>query len=242
MKRAALPAPANARALASTDSAPELDAVLAGDSSAWRQFVKYYDARLRIVVRNAAEDTETFSSADVDDVLGDFWLAAVSDDMRMLRAFKPERGAALLTWLAFHVAHVATEHIRRKRKEQNLVPLDEVRRMPASTGASVDDAIRAVVREAITREMRQSLPAVAQPAAVASVAEYVSADRAAQIAGVRPATIREWVSQKRLPGHRAGRLLRIRTDELHCFLSGGSEKASVVDIEARRRRALARLR
>jgi hypothetical protein len=95
---------------------PDLAPVLAGDASAWTRFVAYYESRLRAVVRQAADHIEAFSNTDVDDVLRDFWFAAVADDMRMLRAFKPERGAALLTWLTFHVAHIASEHIRRKAK------------------------------------------------------------------------------------------------------------------------------
>lgn len=184
---------------------------------------------------------EATGVAGLDDVLRDFWFAAVADDMRMLRAFKPERGAALLTWLTFHVAHIASEHIRRKGEEATFVPIDEARHVAAPVQASVDEAIRAVVRDAITREMRQTVKATSQSTLVTS-AEYVSADRAAEIAGVRSATVRQWVSGGKLPGHRAGRLLRIRTDDLHRFLSGGRDTTTVVDIETRRRRALDRLR
>jgi excisionase family DNA binding protein len=220
---------------------PDLAPVLAGDASAWTRFVAYYESRLRAVVRQAADHIEAFSNTDVDDVLRDFWFAAVADDMRMLRAFKPERGAALLTWLTFHVAHIASEHIRRKGEEATFVPLDEARHVAAPVQASVDEAIRAVVRDAITREMRQTVKPTSQSTLVTS-AEYVSADRAAEIAGVRSATVRQWVSGGKLPGHRAGRLLRIRTDDLHRFLSGGRDTTTVVDIETRRRRGLERLR
>lgn len=221
---------------------PDLADVLRGDTAAWRRFVAYYEPRLRALVRDAAEATELFSDADVDDVLGDFWLAVVSDEMRMLRAFKQERGADLLTWLALHISHVAHEQMQKKTAEPTFVPFDETRHGAAPAAATVDEAIRAAVRDAISRELRTA-PSTITPIATASASsEYVSPARAAEIAGVRPATIREWVSRGHLPSHRAGRLMRIRTEDLHAFLARGQERKNVVDIESRRRRALARLR
>lgn len=62
-------------------AAPDLDDVLRGDAAAWRRFVAYYEPRLRALVHDAADATELFSDADVDDVLGEFWLAVVSDEL-----------------------------------------------------------------------------------------------------------------------------------------------------------------
>jgi excisionase family DNA binding protein len=226
----------------SSTDAPDLGDVLRGDASAWRRFIAYYESRLRTLVEDAAEATEMFSDADVDDVLGDFWLAVVADEMRMLRAFKPERGADLLTWLALHVSHVVHEHVRKKGDEPAFVPFDEKQHGAAPIAATVDEAIRAAVRDAITRELRNAPSTVAPTTTPVVASEYVSAARAAEIAGVRAATIREWVSRGRLPSHRAGRLVRVRTDDLHQFLAGSQERKGVVDIDSRRRRALARLR
>jgi excisionase family DNA binding protein len=106
----------------------------------------------------------------------------------------------------------------------------------------VDDAIRAAVHEAITDEVRQAIKPAAPAMAIAIAPEYLSAERAAEVAGVRAATIREWISRGRLPGHRAGRLLRVRMDELQRFLAGVRAGVAVVDIEARKRRALERLK
>jgi excisionase family DNA binding protein len=226
----------------SCSGSPDLREVLRGDASAWRRFVAYYEPPLRALVHDAAEATELFSDADVDDVLGDFWLAVVSDQMRMLRGFKPERGADLLTWLALHVSHVAHEHLQEKSDAPTFIRFDEKRHASASVGPTVDEAIRAAVRDAISRELRNTPSTSTVTAAPIAATEYVSAARAAEIAGVRPATMREWASRGRLPSHRAGRLMRIRTDDLHRFLAEGREPTNVVDMEKRRRRALARLR
>ena len=81
------------------DETAELCAALDRDEPAWRRFVARYDRDLRAVVRHAAEADDPISDDQVDEVLGDFWLAVVANDMRVLRAFNPARGASLLTWL-----------------------------------------------------------------------------------------------------------------------------------------------
>jgi len=230
--------------LSTAGAEPSLGAVLARDASAWRVFVAYYDGRLRAVVQHATETTHPLTDAEIDDVLGDFWLALVANDMRRLRAFNPERGSALLTWLTFLVAQVACEHIRRISDGPVFVPLQEARNVAAPVARmSIDDAIRAVVRDAVTDQLRHSIKPAERSAPNASVSpEYLSADEAGRVAGVRAATIREWIGQTKLPGHRAGRLLRVRRDELQRFLAGESRSAvGAGDVEARRRKALARL-
>src|SRR5690242_10472906 len=93
--------------VAPTDAAPPIGAVLAGDERAWHLFVGHYGPQLRAVVEHASEATADPLRADeIDDVLGDFWLAALASDMRMLRRFDARRGADLLTWLTFHVAQI----------------------------------------------------------------------------------------------------------------------------------------
>ena len=50
---------------------------------------------------------------------------------------------------------------------------------------------------------------------------YLAPEQAAGIAGVRSETVRTWIRKGELPGHQAGRLLRIRLDELEAYLSRG---------------------
>src|SRR5258708_13668174 len=62
-----------------------LDAVLARDSRAWRELVQRYECRLRDAIREAVTDEHDVTESDVDDVLGDFWLLLLEDDLRRLR-------------------------------------------------------------------------------------------------------------------------------------------------------------
>lgn len=51
---------------------------------------------------------------------------------------------------------------------------------------------------------------------------YLTTAEAASTAQVAPKTIRRWTREGRLRAHWAGRLLRIRLDELESFLAGGA--------------------
>lgn len=115
---------------------------------------------------------------------------------------------------------------------------------------SFEDLLREIVRLALRDELTALLRAEL-PAAVRAVVgtgkaaqapadtEYVSASRAAEIAGVRPAAIRSWVDSGELRGHHAGRLLRIRLDDLHAYLARQRERANApVDLDHRARELL----
>jgi excisionase family DNA binding protein len=60
--------------------------------------------------------------------------------------------------------------------------------------------------------------------ASASVAE------GAQIASVSPQTIRVWIKAGRLRGYNAGRVLRVRRQELEDFLAAGPSLATTTDL------------
>ena len=67
--------------------------------------------------------------------------------------------------------------------------------------------LETLLRTMIATEVEKAL-------ATHSPSEYLSIAEAADRAKVHPATIRRWVRQGRLPGHRAGRHLRIKSQDL----------------------------
>jgi excisionase family DNA binding protein len=102
---------------------------------------------------------------------------------------------------------------------------------------TLDDAIRVAIRGELRAALREDLPellretlAVRAPASTDS--PYLSTARAAKLAGVRPETVRSWIAGGKLPGHRAGRLLRVRRDELEALMAHGPERGKVeVDLD-----------
>jgi excisionase family DNA binding protein len=116
--------------------------------------------------------------------------------------------------------------------------------------STLDEALRAAVREVVREELLAlrgaQPPAPAVPPArtsTAATSEYVSTAEAAALACVRPATVRTWIRQGRLRGHRAGRLVRVRLDELRAYLARATcDREGVIDLDARARDILTRPR
>lgn len=108
----------------SQDTALEesIPAVLAGDASAWRRLVRELAPQLRRAIRNALESP---TEDQVEDVLSEFWLRVLENEMSLLRTFNRERGGDLGAWLKLHVYDTANQHLRQQLREPALVPLSE---------------------------------------------------------------------------------------------------------------------
>ena len=85
--------------------------------------------------------------------------------------------------------------------------------------------LREIIRDEVRAAIRQELGK--KPAAPG---EFVSAAEAAQIASVRPQTIRVWIKTAKLRGYNAGRVLRVRRQELEDFLAAGPSPATTTDL------------
>lgn len=106
--------------------------------------------------------------------------------------------------------------------------------------SGLDSVLRELVRDVVREELRAHAARRCDGAGTSTVesratdATYVSTAKAAKLADVHPATIRDWVRRGLLQEHRAGRVLRVRCDELHAlmdrFKKGTDE---VVDLDAR---------
>lgn len=95
--------------------------------------------------------------------------------------------------------------------------------------------LRGLLREELTRMVAElrATTALPQPSAPG---DYLATTDAAKLAGVEPATIRDWVRRKDLSRNFAGRELRIRRAELEAFLASGrrSDRERSVDAIAAR--------
>ncbi len=87
-----------------------------------------------------------------------------------------------------------------------------------SAPGQLDETIRSIVREVVREELAQR--ADARPANDC----YLPTADAAALVGVAEGTIRRWIRERRLPSHRAGRVLRVRTSDLHDLLAGGGQR------------------
>ncbi|MGZ4777668.1 MAG: hypothetical protein ACXV5L_00605 [Thermoanaerobaculia bacterium] len=100
-----------------------LKAVLAPDQVAWRRLVAQHEPALRRSIRNL-DDERQISDDEIDDVLADFWLLLLEDDLRRLRGFQASGGSDLGAWLALVAGEVARKELRRRERRPEHVPFD----------------------------------------------------------------------------------------------------------------------
>jgi excisionase family DNA binding protein len=99
---------------------------------------------------------------------------------------------------------------------------------PRAGGGTLEELIREIVRD----ELRKALATAPSPAAV----EYLTTNVAAALACVAAGTIRRWIREGRLEDHRAGRVVRVRREDLETLLrDGGREHDEITPEELARR-------
>jgi integrase/recombinase XerC len=121
------------RSLADSELVP---LVLAGDQAGWREVMRRFDGPLRQAVTDAALDGEI--GADVDDLMGEFWLGLVERDMRRLKRFNPRRGAPLLTWLTIHLVQLLRAQESARAASPRFENLDSAKNLPAQEVTPLD--------------------------------------------------------------------------------------------------------
>ncbi len=103
-----------------------LDGLLSGRESAWRLFHEQYD---RLIYRCIRKVTHGFAavvrSEDEREIYSNLIVQLLSNDMKKLRSFDPERGSRLGTWLGLLATHAAYDYLRALRREVPRVPLSE---------------------------------------------------------------------------------------------------------------------
>lgn len=92
--------------------------------------------------------------------------------------------------------------------------------------AGLREIIAAVVREEIGRALAE----------LRAPDEYLSTRAAAEVAGVAVGTIRRWIREGKLDEQRAGRMVRVRRDDLDRLLRDGGRKQVAVSPEQLARR------
>jgi len=108
----------------------------------------------------------------------------------------------------------------------------------------LEDTFRGWIRDAIQSELRDlpdQLQELVSKSKSTDLPTFLTADEVAELAKVRPQTVRSWVSSGALPAHYAGRKLRIRLDELETFMQREKDEAlpSTADDDDRVREILA---
>ncbi len=106
-----------ASAFEGCEDQPLVDALVANDPRAWREFQQRFD---RLVVRCITKVTKSFSSVSADDVreiYSQLYLSLFANDRAKLRAFDPTRGSSFSSYLGMLAIHCAYDWLRSSRRE-----------------------------------------------------------------------------------------------------------------------------
>src|SRR5262250_2980179 len=76
-------------------------------------------ALLKALLNGRRDRWTEFSRDELEDLVSDVWLALLRDDMKKLRAYCPEKGFRLASWIAL-IANTATIDRLRARQSDDL--------------------------------------------------------------------------------------------------------------------------
>ncbi len=133
--------------------------LLSGHESAWRAFHGQYG---RLIYRCIRKVTQGFAGVvggdDEQEIYSNLLVQLLNNDMRKLRAFDPERGSRLGTWIGMLATHAAYDHLRSVRRELPFAPLSEAEAAPANTTGPAEE-VESKEQSRIVRELVDRLSA-----------------------------------------------------------------------------------
>lgn len=101
-----------------------LEALLAGEDR-WTEFVKRYERLIAsCVLKVLRRYGASFSSEDLDDLIGDVWLQLLRDDMKKLRQYDAQRGFRIASFIGLVATNTTIDHLRSREVEAT--PLDNI--------------------------------------------------------------------------------------------------------------------
>jgi RNA polymerase sigma factor (sigma-70 family) len=91
----------------------------------WANFVRRYERLITsCVLKVLRRYGVVFSGEDLDDLVGDVWLALLRDDLRKLRQYDAARGFRIASFVGLVATNTTIDHLRARQAEAT--PLDEL--------------------------------------------------------------------------------------------------------------------
>ncbi len=116
--------------------------MLERDEIAWKEFHRRYD---RLVYRCIHKVTDRFRSVlgsdDVGEIYAQLLLNLTARDMHRLRAFRPEQGNKLGTWIGMLATNTAWDYLRSVSRRPACSELSEAHALDDDRGASPYDRL-----------------------------------------------------------------------------------------------------
>jgi RNA polymerase sigma-70 factor (ECF subfamily) len=106
----------------------------------WTRFVQRYERLITsCVLKVLRRYGAVFSGEDLDDLVGEVWLALLRDDMRKLRQYDAQRGFRIASFVGLVATNTTIDHLRARQAETQ--PLDELMEGHAALEVSARDTV-----------------------------------------------------------------------------------------------------
>jgi RNA polymerase sigma factor (sigma-70 family) len=92
--------------------------LLAGKKHRWEEFTRRYERLITAcVLRTLRRYDAIFSRDDLEDMVAEVWLMFLRDDLKKLRAYCPEKGFRLASWIALIATNTTIDRLRARQAE-----------------------------------------------------------------------------------------------------------------------------
>ena len=136
------PAVAALHTPSTTDDASLVQALIADDPRAWREFnTRFSRLVLSTISRVTARFSGVISQEDLREIYATFCMQLLANDKLKLRSFDPERGNKLSTWLGLLASHTAYDFLRGARREPRRAALSEAEDLSSSLPDPCESAL-----------------------------------------------------------------------------------------------------
>jgi RNA polymerase sigma-70 factor (ECF subfamily) len=130
--------------------------VLDADPAAWTELLRRYRSLVyRCITKAISRSGAWLCEDDHDEVYCEFCLNLLRNDMKKLRAYDPERGVKLSSWLGLLAINTAYDCLRKRARYPLLAPDEQTRPEPAAEQPGpLEDLLVQERRQALARLVR----------------------------------------------------------------------------------------
>jgi len=120
-----------------------LDRVLSGANTAWSELLRRYRGLVyRCITKATGRVGAQLCEDDLDEIFAEFCMNLLRHDMKKLRAYDPQRGVKLSTWLGLLAMNTAYDNLRKRARYPLLAQGEQTSPEPAAEQPSpLDDLL-----------------------------------------------------------------------------------------------------
>ena len=117
-----------------------LQEVLGKDERAWRELLRRFRGLVfRCINKVALRHEARMHTEDVNEIYSEVCFNLLRDNMRKLRAYDPERGSKLGTWLGLIAMNTAYDYLRASRRRPILDKLENAPERPTPEPSALEE-------------------------------------------------------------------------------------------------------